>query len=342
MKGLCLHAQMNDPRRALPTSRPAAVLPLLCAAAGCQPLSPRRGRTGSAVPTWPARQHQLTQAQLEAIEREVKANQALTSPLLPIETLLQQYSGEAENNADTPDQQGFLRAAQFLSKKYASLRKIRGDGNCYYRAFLYSLCEQLLRQLIVGGDRAEFERIKGVVGGSLKWVCNYGYDEHTIDMFHEELVELFDFIEGAAKKPEDGDADSGDLLENALQQLHTRLNEENACSDYCTWFLRVMSAAQMKSQPDHYLPFVMAEDYMDVPSYCSREVEPMGRECSMVGVSALAECLGVRVVIEYVDGRMGENEKVVNHVFGEGDGGDKGERLTVTLLYRPGHYDILY
>ena len=95
----------------------------------------------------------------------------------------------------------------------------------------------------------------------------------------------------------------------------------------------------MKSNPDQYLPFVMGENYHDVTAFCSREVEPMGKECGMIQVSALAECMGVRVVIEYCDGRMAQEEKLVHHVFGDGD---SGERLSITLLYRPGHYDILY
>ena len=65
--------------------------------------------------------------------------------------------------------------------------------------------------------------------------------------------------------------------------------------------MRVMTAAQMKSNPDQYLPFVMAENYHDVASFCSREVEPMGKECGMVQVAALAECMKVKVVIEYMD-----------------------------------------
>lgn len=125
--------------------------------------------------------------------------------------------------------------------------------------------------------------------------------------------------------------------------------------------MRVMTAAQMKSNPDRYLPYVMAENYYDIPSFCAKEVEPMGRECGMVQVSALAECMGVRVVIEYMDGRMvpGEEEggqwegkgrkRIANHVFGEEDGSGKNDfvatnvdKTTITLLYRPGHYDILY
>jgi ubiquitin thioesterase protein OTUB1 len=60
-------------------------------------------------------------------------------------------------------------------------------------------------------------------------------------------------------------------------------------------------------------------------------------------VAALAECFGVRVKIEYMDGRVVEGEdgvrKVACHEFGDED---DGKRMEITLLYRPGHYDVLY
>jgi ubiquitin thioesterase protein OTUB1 len=334
-------------------------------------------------------EHLLTQAQLEAIEHEIKSTQPLTSHLLPITALAQQYdTADITPNINYDEQRGFVRSASFLCGKYSSLRKVRGDGNCYYRAFLYAICERLLsirlnRQNDDDDDYAEFRRLKRTVVESLKWICRHGYDEYTIDMFHEELVDLFDFIEGASSET----ARAVPSVD-AMEQLHSKLNEENAVSicyemidrrtfiscancnnhltqifgpqlvsfllynitqtsDYCTWFMRLMVAAQMKSNPDRYLPYIMVENYTDVHLFCSREVEPMGKECGMVQVSALAECFGVRVVIEYMDGRMAPGEdKLIHHIFG-GEVEDesdtkKEERTSITLLYRPGHYDILY
>ena len=162
----------------------------------------------------------LTAAQLEAIEADIK-NQQLTSQLLPISVLLQQYTNKEVEAA-------FIKGSTFLCTKYTSLRKIRGDGNCYYRAFLYSLCEHLVRD----NNNAEFYRLKEIVKGSLKWVCNYGYEEHTIEMFYDELVELFDFIEGVCiinnkKKPS---SSKDEVDNNIMNELHAKLNEENAVS----------------------------------------------------------------------------------------------------------------
>ena len=62
--------------------------------------------------------------------------------------------------------------------------------------------------------------------------------------------------------------------------------------------------------------------------------------------------LGAKVVNEYMDGRCGSGSTIVNNVFGqidvENSGGDgkeeevEDDRICLTLLYRPGHYDILY
>lgn len=63
----------------------------------------------------------------------------------------------------------------------------------------------------------------------------------------------------------------------------------------------------------------------------------MGKECEQVQVVALAEALGVQVKIEYLDGHdLTNNGKLTSHVFGP-----KDAVLKLTMLYRPGHYDLL-
>ncbi|KAL3793966.1 hypothetical protein HJC23_009449 [Cyclotella cryptica] len=312
-------------------------------------------------------QYKLTERQLSDIEAEIKSTQPLTSQPLPIVALIQQYVADPSTPAQTQQQDsqewlesGFLASSKLLSKKYTHLRRIRGDGNCYYRAFLYSLCEGLLKRRFHvptddPTDDRELKRIRTFVTNSLSWVCGLGYEETTIEMFYDELVDLLDFIDNLPTCPSSPATDSNQAtrpleLQKALDALHHKLNEENSTSDYCTWYLRVLTAAQMKSDPDRYLPFLLADDsssIMDIPTFCSREVEPMNRECGMVQVAALAECFGVRVVIEYMDGSVVREKeedgsftfKVACHEFGETKGED---RMSVSLLYRPGHYDILY
>ena len=65
-----------------------------------------------------------------------------------------------------------------------------------------------------------------------------------------------------------------------------------------------------------------------------QEVEPMSKECDHIHIIALAQALNVSILVEYMD--RGEGGTVNHHVFPEG--GDP----RIFLLYRPGHYDILY
>ena len=66
-------------------------------------------------------------------------------------------------------------------------------------------------------------------------------------------------------------------------------------------------------------------------------VEPMGKECEMVSVLALAEAFGVQVSVEYLDGRALVNDKLARHTFGP-----ESAKIRLEFLYRPGHYDVLY
>lgn len=273
--------------------------------------------------------HTQQAAQLAAIETEVK-KQDLTSSLFPIQRLVDYYKNLPDA---TP---GFLQGASYLGStrcNYTHFRRVRGDGNCYYRALLYSICEVCLKKQV---HKEQFSALKDFITASLKHVCQFGYDENALDMFHEELVDVFDFISTFS----DG---TDKLVEEKLKEMHTRLNEENGSSDYCTWFLRVITAAHLKSDADRFMLFLDASDdtvnhCLDIATFCAREVEPMGKECGMVQVTALAEALQVRVNVEYLDGRdLPDNtKKLMRYEFGpEG-------ALEVTLLYRPGHYDILY
>ena len=67
---------------------------------------------------------------------------------------------------------------------------------------------------------------------------------------------------------------------------------------------------------------------------CQQEVEPMTRECDHIHITALTSALGVPVRIEYMD--RGGDDSTNAHSFPE------GSSPKFTLLYRPGHYDILY
>ena len=149
-----------------------------------------------------------------------------------------------------------------------------------------------------------------------------GYDEMAVEIFYESLV---DFLEGLTTH----------------EAMHRELTQENSTSDYCTWYLRVLTATFLKADPTRFEPF-LEDGYYDIATFCQQQIEPMGKECSMVQVLALAEAFQVKVEIEYLDGReftprLHGGNGLTMHTFGSDT-----SATTLRLLYRPGHYDILY
>jgi ubiquitin thioesterase protein OTUB1 len=250
--------------------------------------------------------HRQTEARMKEIETEIK-NQPLTSSPRPISDLAPQYEKAANN---------FLAGIEDLEKNYSQIRIVRGDGNCYYRAFLYNLAEKMFQ------NKQEGERIlECVKKDSWERVLKAGYEEMAIETFYDTLVDLLERLTTGATD---------------AAAFHTEMNEESATSDYCTWYLRVLTATHLKQDPGRFLPFI-DQPGLDIQQFCQREVEPMGKDCQQVQVIALAEAFGVQVRIEYLDGHDLVNGKLVQHTFGP------DTAVThLALLYRPGHYDIVY
>jgi ubiquitin thioesterase protein OTUB1 len=63
----------------------------------------------------------------------------------------------------------------------------------------------------------------------------------------------------------------------------------------------------------------------------------MNKECDQLSVMALASAFGLRVTIEYLDRSEGDRTNQFTFPI-DYDGPDAG----IYILYRPGHYDVLY
>lgn len=90
---------------------------------------------------------------------------------------------EYENNK-------FEKCFDELYKRYKHVRRIRRDGNCFYRAFLFQLFEHFIETK--GKDYEDF--LKLVEGSKDDLVKNGGYDlivlEDFYDVFYESLSKL--------------------------------------------------------------------------------------------------------------------------------------------------------
>lgn len=82
----------------------------------------------------------------------MKNSQPLVSDKEPIEVVIAEYSGVATDDEFKVKAKVcnclylLIRlacfATQSLAARFKQLRRVRGDGNCFYRAMLFALCER--------------------------------------------------------------------------------------------------------------------------------------------------------------------------------------------------------
>jgi ubiquitin thioesterase protein OTUB1 len=261
---------------------------------------------------------QLTMEQMENIRSNIAEMQLLVGKEVGVTSLLEYYK-----NAHLP---GFVLGIEYLAARY-QMRQIRGDGNCFYRALWFGYLEALLRSYLsatTGEQRvlvtSELNRMIEKIRGSLQELVQLDYPEFALECFYDELLELLEA-----------------LLTQSVESLETMF-QEGGKADYLNWYMRILTAGYLKRNVDRFLPFVEGL-FVDMDAYCKSEVEPVGKECEQLQILALTEYLEVQVEISYLDGRYSP-ETGVNKVFIP----ESPQKcpFPVSLLYRPGHYDLLY
>ena len=163
-----------------------------------------------------------------------------------VNVLLPQYK-----DAALPD---FVTGITYLSEKYRMLRRVRGDGNCFYRSCFFGYLEGLLSKY-KGNDKNkedainEKKRILNIITYSKQELIEYGYSEIAIESFYDIVIEVLDDLFTYTQD---------DLL-NSFQA--------SGLSDYYTWYMRLLTSLGMKKNADRYLPFI---DDADMNAYCLR------------------------------------------------------------------------
>lgn len=112
---------------------------------------------------------------------------------------------------------------------------------------------------------------------------------------------------------------------------------------------RMLVSAYLQANADDYIPFIY--DSVDpsleskgsaaiMADYCRRHVEAIGVESDQIDVIAITKILGCTIEIVYLDASRSQDNMVMKF---EGEpGGLLSDAGCITLLYRPGHYDIIY
>ena len=273
---------------------------------------------------------EATRAQLDAITAEVAEAQPLLSEEEPPSVLLPSY-------ADNPS---FLPKLHDLCARYRAIRRTRGDGACFYRALLVSLGEHLVDARVVAPGaaaatagavsplQAKYEQLLSLtVRAEARLVREQGYPASTVPDFREAMTA---YLEGLGAP--------GASKESAV---YAPFRDEMS-GFYIITFLRLLCSLELLSHADDYLPFIMGvSDCASVKMFCDAEVEPPKRDADQVQIIALAKALDARIAIAYLDAAPGRTLTELVFPQDEAAAAAAGEPLA-TLLYRPGHFDILY
>ncbi|KAI0521055.1 peptidase C65 Otubain-domain-containing protein [Xylaria bambusicola] len=259
-------------------------------------------------------------AQQEAAARDYEPR--LAGPLVGEKTSSQAITEEYAR-ADP----AFVAKTMALPQTYSHYRPIQGDGNCGYRAIAFAYFETLVQCGDVNLVQSELDRMN-VLNKYIEDVG--GQDASMIELMVSETIDLFNDLISAMSEG------SG-----AMSILVAKFNDPSI-SQCLVYHLRLLACARLKGHADQYASYLDT----DIETYLATTVMPVNREIDHICVVLVHDILlkPVNIVLEiaYLDRSEG-SEVNVHRLPDEANGQDPSTLGPVIyLLYRPGHYDILY
>lgn len=129
--------------------------------------------------------------------RQAARQGPLVSDPMSVLCLKAEYAGNANAN--------FMSGIDSLNKRYEAMRRVRGDGNCFFRGFIFALCEQLLRtsksnnSSTGAATNTTSARLRARIGEKIRAskseLIAVGYSEIAIDAFWETFVDYLAAME---------------------------------------------------------------------------------------------------------------------------------------------------
>jgi len=241
------------------------------------------------------------------IMNQIELESPLISDLLSSSTLVKEY----QDNLDYKD------SIKIIADKYQSIRKIRRDGNCFYRGFIYRIFEYIsIRQNneLYQKFIRKIEEAKDIAkkNNKLLTILNESYN-----LFLGEFCSCYNSL-----------LDSNLSCRDYLDKLFHSNNKEKC--NYLVLFIRYCIAEYIRENKILYEAYIEG----DLENWIIKEVEPIDKEAEQVQIMACVNLFDIGVKIEYLN-------KVRNQVIKYPEGA-KDEDIFIVFLYSPGHYDLLY
>lgn len=207
-----------------------------------------------------------------------------------------------------------------LAITHPECRIMKGDGNCGWRAVAFGYFETLFALRDTLRIEAEIQRMKSLT----TLLERVGLSDSIYEIFVDATEDVLNRTQAAIQN---GAQDESFLVEAF---------NEGYCSDAIITHFRILTSAWMKLNPNRYQAFLP----MPLNQYCSSRIDPVKTEIDEVGLQALIDGViegsGFGVEILYLD--RSEGDVVTPHQLSS----NSPNGATIRLLYRPGHYDLLY
>ena len=238
------------------------------------------------------------------LRKEIQKSTPLISQDYDIKVLLDEYKFNNE----------YLNSIRNISKKYKYIRKVMRDGNCFYRSFIFRLFEHIC----IKNDKTLFEKVKQKIMDAKELTEKNGYDWAVVEDFYNLFLKEFN------------DCFNSLTYENTVRDYLDTLFCEREKGNYLIYFIRFCIAAYLKENKETYQMYI--EDSFE--DWVRNEVEAIDHEADQIQIMACVNYFDIGVIIEYLNPYKNEVVK-----FPEDK---KDDDIFITVLFTPGHYEILY
>lgn len=175
-----------------------------------------------------------TDADIIAWENQIREEEVRNVPLIGDVEQLDALETEYRSGSDI-----FLAKIAALRQRYSGIRRTRGDGNCFFRSFVFAYLENILRT----GDLAERDRAVGRLETMRQRLLDAGYEELVLESPLELLLGMLRSI-GSPTDP------------LTLSALEGNMRSEDI-SNYVVFLLRMATSAEVKRRAEFFAPFIM-------------------------------------------------------------------------------------
>jgi ubiquitin thioesterase protein OTUB1 len=286
------------------------------------PTPPRLKSTGlpdvdlAEITMFPKSEPEITVTTLDDLSQDLFGGSTADRPLIDEIAPMSVLRAEYENGNPS-----FLQQIDHVKRKgFDNIRRARGDGDCFYRSLGFAYVEKIL---LASDLELAVVTALSALESTIPMLEHVGFQRFVFEDFYDCFVSLIRSV---------GSTLTSMSLLSAFQDPQT--------SNSCVVYLRLLTSAQIRTDPTTYQPFLSHPDHgtqMEPQGFCESFVESIGKEADHVQITALSRALQVDVDIAYIDGRSAQGD--VNFV--ELRHANTSAADPITLLYRPGHYDIL-